>query len=373
MADERTVDWGASGRVDEYTAVAVDPFTLEEYEELYLKEGESSITYAYESDNHMEATIELAEGNYLESGLASMQRMVRIYDTVTIGSFSKRYSLGTFFVSNVTNNSLHGREKRSLTCYGPMYRFTEDYLCEDFIRSAGTNCIDNMQYIIERRGGTMVLGDGVDATQTHTKDIAIAMGYNLADALNTYAGWLGDEIVSNMDGTLLLRQYVSPLSRDPVYEFEEGGNCIYLPGVEFEVNRDEPINRVIAYFSREQKDDDDEYPLSDSCHVELDESAAFSYENCGRYRTEVMEVSEPCSHEDLVSQATRVLEENSSQIMYMNIEHAGVPWLHVGDCVKYVNNRDPGRSNVSYAVIEEMSVQSLSPLCMTKTKLRCYY
>lgn len=372
MADETTVDWGASGRVDRYSTYTVDPFTLEEYDEVYLEESASSITYSYTSDNHMQATIELAEGDYTANGLGSQQRMIRIYDTVTIGSFSKRYCLGTFFVANLTNNSLYGRQQRSLSCYGPMYRFTQDYMAEDFIRSAGTNCIDNMQYIIQNHGGTMVLGDGVNPSQTHTVDVNIAVGFNLAEALNIYAGWLNDEIVSLMDGTLQLRQYVSPLHRSPVYTFEEGTNCVYLPGIEFEVNRDEPINRVIAYFSREQKQDDDPYPLSDSCHVNLAESEPFSYENCGRYRTQVMQVSEPCSHEDLVAQAERALEEGSASTMCLNIEHVGIPWLRVGDCVTYVNNRDQGKANVTTGIIEEMAISSLSPLCMTKTKIRYY-
>lgn len=373
---ERSVDWGSSGRVDWYTARTVDPFTLTEIDEIYLKEDSSSVTYSYGSENHVQATIDLAEGDYLaQSGAmlqGTQQRMVRLYHHVSIGSFSSSYCMGTFFVANLTNNSLYGRESRKLSCYGPMYRFTQDYMAEDFIRSAGTNCIENMRYIIENHGGTLTLSSEVDAGRTHTVDVNIPVGFNLGEALNIYAGWIGCEIVSGDDGTLQLRKYVPPKERSPVYTFEEGANCAYLPGIEFEVNRDEPINRVVAYFSRERKQDDDPYPLSDSCHVELNPAASFSYENCGRFRTMVMQVSEPCSHEELVAQAQRALDESSASILYLHIQHAGIPWLRAGDCVRYVNNTDQGKQNVTTAIIEEMSIQSLGPLCMTRTKLRCY-
>lgn len=373
---ERSVDWGSSGRVDWYTARTVDPFTLTEIDEIYLKEGSSSVTYSYSSENHVQATIDLAEGDYLaQSGAmlqGTQQRMVRLYHHVSIGSFSNSYCMGTFFVANLTNNSLYGRESRKLSCYGPMYRFTQDYMAEDFIRSAGTNCVENMRYIIENHGGTLTLSSEVDAGRTHTVDVNIPVGFNLGEALNIYAGWIGCEIVSEDDGTLQLRKYVPPKERSPVYTFEEGANCVYLPGIEFEVNRDEPINRVIAYFSRESKQGDDPYPLSDSCHVELNPAASFSYENCGRFRTMVMQVSEPCSHEELVAQAQRALDESSASILYLHIQHAGIPWLRAGDCVRYINNIDQGKQNVTTAIIEEMAVQSLGPLCMTRTKLRCY-
>ncbi len=373
---ERSVDWGDSGRVDWYTARTVDPFTLTEIDEIYLKEGSSSVTYSYSSENHVQATIDLAEGDYLgQSGAmlqGTQQRMVRLYHHVSIGSFSNSYCMGTFFVANLTNNSLYGRESRKLTCYGPMYRFTQDYMAEDFIRSAGTNCVENIRYIVENHGGTLTLTSEVDASRTHTVDVNIPVGFNLGETLNIYAGWIGCEVVSGDDGTIQLRKYVPPKERSPVYTFEEGANCVYLPGIEFEVNRDEPINRVIAYFSRESKQDDDPYPLSDSCHVELNPAASFSYENCGRFRTMVMQVSEPCSHDELVAQAQRALDESSASILYLNIQHAGVPWLRAGDCVRYVNNVDQGHPNITTAIIEEMAIQSLGPLCMTRTKLRCY-
>ena len=69
---ERSVDWGSSGRVDWYTARTVDPFTLTEIDEIYLKEGSSSVTYSYGSENHMQATIQVALRLYQQHKAAQL-------------------------------------------------------------------------------------------------------------------------------------------------------------------------------------------------------------------------------------------------------------------------------------------------------------
>lgn len=369
VAGESSVDWGASGRTDSYSFALVDPFTLGEVGTMEAEESASSITYSYTSENHMQASLDVALGDYMQDGY---HRMVRVYHDVTVGGFSGRYSMGTFFVENVSNSALNGMERRKLSCYGPMWRYTQDVLARDFVRHVGDNVVDCIRDIIQYDGGKLSIGDGVDTSRTHTREIFFSVGYNRADTLNMYASWINCEIVSGYDGTIVLRGYTPPGDRLPIYTFENGANCVYLPGADVTTNRDEPINRVVAYFSRESKPDDDPYPLSDSCYINVPESHPFSFERCGRRRTEVMQVSDPCDHETLVAQAQRRLDEGSAEITYVEIEHANVPFLKVGDCVRYVNGVDFKQGYETTAIIEEMSVQSLGPMCMTKTKLRCY-
>ena len=377
---ENNADWGASGRTTSYSATLVDPFSLTETvsPDLELNLEGTSITYAYESDNHMEATIDLLSGDYrtTEGSRYEMDKMIRIYQTVGIDNEYGTYCMGTFYVSNLSNSSKFGMQKRKLTCYGPMWAFTQDVFARDFNRSAGQNCWDCMTDIVDYDNGHMRPGDGFDTSRTHTVDVWFPIGSNRAEALNKYAGWLNSEIVSDMDGYLRIRPYVAMSARDPVYTFEEGVNCIYLPGIEWETNRDEPINRVVAYFSRESKQDDpskenyDPFPLSDYVYVDLPDSAEWSYARCGRRRTETLHITDPCSHEDLTATAQRELDEKSHANLYINIEHAGIPWLRVGDCVTYKNSNDFGEALVSKCVITEMSIGSLSPYCMTKTKMK---
>ena len=127
---------------------------------------------------------------------------------------------------------------------------------------------------------------------------------------------------------------------------------------------------MVAYFSRESKQDDDAYPLSDSVTVDLPDSADFSYAHTGRRRTDVLEVTEPCDHASLQSQAQRLLDSSSGAWLDIVIEHASVPFLKVGDCVSFENKYDHDAPFRLSCIVMEMSVSSLSPFCMTQTKLR---
>ena len=366
--DERDVDWGASGRRDEYRAVLVDPFTLQEIGEVELRANSSSVSYSYNTDNQLQASIDLAYGNYRIDGY---DKMVRLLHTVKVGGFSREYTMGTLFVSNLVNESSFGTARRSLTCYGPMWRYTQDVLAQDFVRHAGDNVVECIRDIIQYDGGILTVGDGVPTTKTHTMDIFFPVGQSRAEVLSIYASWIDCEIVTGADGTIVLRPYVLPTQRDPVYDFVDDVNCIFTHGLTWETNRDEPTNRVVAYFSRESKQDSDPYPLADSVYVDLPETADFSYERSGRRRTRTLQVQQACSHDELTAQAERYLYENSSATLDIEIEHAGVPWLQVGDVVTYSNRLDSedGVTNMRCQILE-MSVDSLSPMCMTKTKMR---
>lgn len=376
----KDVDWGASGRRSLYYAVTIDPFTRTETSlPVEIDVDGTSITYAYETDNHMEATVSLLEGDYHNLPGASeysFDGMIRIYQQNDIGDFHGEFSLGTFYVSNVSTTSVNGRSERKLTCYGPMWAFTHDSLAQDFVRHAGDNCWDAMTDIVDYDNGKIYAGSGFDTSRTHTVDVFFPVGANRGEALNVYAGWLNAEIVSDTYGYLVVRPYINPKDRESVYTFDSGNSCLYKAGIEWETNRDEPVNRVVAYFSREKKQDDpskdnyDPYPLSDSCYVDLPDAAEFSYARTGRRRTEAIHVTDPCSHEDLIAQAQRYLDENSSASLYITIEHAGIPWINVGDTVNYYNPYDMESVVDVKCLITEMSISSLSPFCMTKTKMR---
>ena len=361
------VDWGAPGRVDRYEGVLVDPFTLTETGTVELDPG-SSLSWSYNTENQLQGSLQLLEGDYRMGGY---DQMVRIKHTVTIGQSSYTYTMGTLFVSNLSTRDIFTMRQRSLDCYGPLWRFTQDVLAQDFVRHKGDNVVQCIKDIIQYDGGKLTVGMGVDQSRVHTIDILFPVGENRAEVLRTYAGWINCEIMSGVDGDIVLRPYVYPQQQDPSFTFVNGQNCIYKAGVDWSTNRDEPTNRVVAYFSRESKQDDDQFPLSDSVFVDLPEAQDYSYEKSGRRRTQVLQVTEPCSHADLQAQAERYLYSCAASYLDITIEHAGVPGLMVGDCVEYQNGIDY-RDNVMVqkCIVMEMSVSSLSPMCMTQTKLR---
>ena len=367
MAGSTGPDWGAPGRVDEYYFALVDPVTLAEVGQAEVEEGSSSLSWALDSDTILQGTLKLADGDYRQQGY---DRMVRVHHRVTVGGESVDHTMCTLFVSSVGTSSVFGRSSRSLSCYGPLWRYTQDVLARDFVRHAGDNVVDCIRDIVQWDGGVLTVGDGVDTSRVHSMDVFFPVGTNRAEVLRAYAGWIGCEIASGDDGSIVLRGYVPPQEKAPVYTFEAGSRCVYESGIEWETNRDEPINRVVAYFSRESKQDDDHLPLSDSVYVDVPDANDFSFARCGRRRTAVLKVSEPCSHDALTEQAQRYLDSSSASLTYITVSHAGIPTLHVGDVVRYVNERDFERPVDVRCQIAQMSVQSLGPLCMTQSKLR---
>lgn len=365
--DELDVDWAASGRVDEYEFALVDPFTLSEVGTAEVKAGGSSLTWAMDSGNQFQGTLDMGSGDYL---VGRKQCMVRVYDNVTIGGMSTRYMLGTLFVSNVSNRSVYGASDRKLTCYGPLYRYTQDVLAQDLVRRVGSNVVENIRSVVCFDGGILRVGEGVPTSKTHTIDVMFPVGTNRMDVLNQYAGWINCELVGDDDGELLLRGFTPYRSRQPRYTFRDGDRSVHLSGIDWETNRDEPINRVVAYFSRQSKQADDPYPLADSVYVDLPESEDYSYETCGRRRTQTLQVTDPCDHAALTAQAQKLLDERSASYLDITIEHAGIPFLRIGDVVRYMNSEDFERPLDNLAVVTQMSIQSLGPGCMTQSKLR---
>lgn len=75
------VDWGAPGRVDRYEGVLVDPFTLTETGTVELDPG-SSLSWSYNTENQLQGSLQLLEGDYRMGGY---DQMIRVKHTVTIG------------------------------------------------------------------------------------------------------------------------------------------------------------------------------------------------------------------------------------------------------------------------------------------------
>ena len=318
-------DWGASGRVDSYEFRLVDPFTLQETgETVSTIEGESQLSFNYYGDNIATGTI--------VTDADDIGKLVRVYHTASVGGEEATEVLGTVFADSSTATAKH-RSVRTL----PSLRD--------------------------------------EASRTHTVDIWFEIGTNKGEALRTICGWCGWELGVDPYGYVTVGAYTAPQDKAISYEFEDGESCTYAAGYDFSNTNAKAVNRCIAYFSRTSKQDDpdkdnyDPWPLSDSTFVDLPERSPFSYQRTGRHRTYVLKVGDACSHDDLVAQAQRYLDENSGAYYSFQIEHAGIPGLWVGDVVRYVNRRDGSKDIDLRLQVAEMQM-TLGPGCMCKTTLR---
>lgn len=357
-------DWAMSGRKDVYRFYAVDPFTLQEQEELLAEPSACSITWAYYTDNRVEADIVLVNDDYIKGG---RDRLVRVKHLVTLpDGTQEQETLGTFFVDKAQRVSKDGVVRQRLTCYSTMWRLSQDFLADDFSYRNGQKCEANIRRLIEYPGGTLVLGMGVNVNREHTQDGCFLCGERRLDVLNEYAGWCGWSLGVDDDGRQVLAQYIAPKDRGISYEFEDGRNCVYLPEFDESYTGD-VCNRVVVRWSREKAPTTpDGFGLSGKYVADLPTASEYSFERCGRYMTKVIDLTEPKSAADMAKMAKDYLAEHDAAIRYMTIEHVGIPHLRAGQVVRFTQNAD----TTNICEITQMEVSKLGPLTVTETKLK---
>lgn len=360
------IDWGASGRVDAYSLNLVDPFTLEVTGTADFDPSGSSVTWADDSESGAQASIALVDSDWMQGGF---DRLLQLTHTVTIGGESVTETLGTFFVDSVTQSDLYGRETMTANCYSAMWRYTQDCLDDDLYIPQGAKVLPYVAELATAVGGVVAQGlRAAEGDQGAASPCLFAVGDNRAEVMRTIAAWVGCEVKAADDGRTSVERILDATEREPVYEFEAGETCTYLPGREWDDSNADPVNRVVAWWSRDSlPDPDDGLGYTKRCVVDLDANAQFSYARCGRRRTHALEVSNACTQAELEAQARRYLRENSGAARYVTIEHVGIPHLRVGDVVTY---KGVDGETALTCQVSQMSVGSLAPWCQTQTKLR---
>lgn len=358
-------DWGRSNRADRFEFVSCDPFTLEELETIEVDQKRSSITWGYYTDNVYSGTITAADSNEL-----LRNRLIRVRHVVTADGAEESQVLATMFVNATAGTARFGLRAVKANCYSTLWRFTQDVLISDFYRKAGYNVVQAIRDLVEGEGGKLRVLDGVNTQKTFGNAIWFELGTNRMNVINTIAGWIGCQVGCDGFGFVTIQPYVEPALRAVRYVFEAGANCTYLPGVSEEDNRADIVNRVVAYYTREKKDKDDPYPLTDRVVVSLPESNKFSYERCGRWKTKIIKLTKPCKSEELKSKARTYLSENSGEIRHFTIEHVSIPGLKVGDVVTYENDTDYAEPVNVKCMVTQIDMRSLTPGAKCTTKLK---
>lgn len=349
------VDWGRSGRIDEYECWLVDPFTLEDKSKVDIDADSSSITYAYYTDTQYSATIHVLDDLAKDS-------MLRIKHIVTIDGIRYGEEMGTFFVKSKSMDVRHGMVDRSMDCYSTLLRHSDDTLVRVHNYGPGDNVSGIIQEVVESDGGMLVFGPDAPTDRLHTMDIHWEIGHNKLDMIKTEASWINGEISATSHGEVQLDRYTIPSDRPDQWTFEAGVNCIYLPGFTSSEDEDDVYNRAHFYYSTDEKT---AYFFAD-----LDPTHPYSYERIGRHVTYTEKLSEEVTDEELGDKAVGFLQEHSGGAIYYEIEHAGIPGLKPGMMVRYINESDYTSRIDQRCLVTEMSISSLNPMCMTKTKMR---
>ena len=366
MSANTSTYWGQSDRRDSYSLRMVDPFTLEDCGGLDFDPEACSITWDAAGDNFAQASISIAGDGLARVGY---DRLMRVVHRCEAGGVVVDDVLGTFFVDRAPRSVGRGLDSCTADCYSTLYRMTQDVLADDLSRPKGTKVASIISDVVTEVGG--VLSVGLRATEGDvgaSGQIFFPLGTNRAECLRSLAGFIGCRIGVDPWGRVTLERALGSSEIAPSYEFEAGANCVCLPGRTDDEGIDEPINRVVAYWSRTAEDESDGLGVTGRCVVDLDPGDRYSYERCGRRRTYVLKLSQAYTAKELENQARAYLADHSGSTRYVEIEHVRVPGLNAGDVVIYRGGpNDPANMTCQ---IEQMSVSALGKGCMTKSKMR---
>ena len=349
------VDWGRSGRADSYECRLVDPFTLADKGPVAIDPRGSSVTWALYTETKASATVAVLDDLAKDS-------MLRLRHTVRVGGESYSETMGTFFAKSKSMRALHGRASRTMECYSCLLRHSEDYLQQVHSYVPGDNVSEIIREVVEADGGSLTLGPDAPVERVHTMDMHWDAGVNKLEMVEKLAGWIGGELAATDHGEVLLSSYVPPSQRPLSWTFEAGRNCVYRPGFVSSEDEGKAYNKAVFYTSTDES--------SISVNAVLSPSHPFSFQRIGRNATHVERVGEAASREELQTMASGWLEEHCGGAVYYEIEHAGIPGLRPGAVVRYVNRSDYAAPVDARCLVTEMAVDSLSPMCMTKTKMR---
>ena len=218
--------WSSRSRTDEFRFRLVDPFTLQEVGDVDCYPRGSALTWGYYTDNILQGSLSVS-GSVERDGVTCM---VRVYDRVTIGGESEEFCLGTLFADEAPTVYRFGRQSANLSCYGSLWRFTQDVLISDFSRETGYKVVQAIRDVVEADGGHLVVGDGVDTARGFGNPIFFEIGEKRSTVINTMAGWIGCQIAIDEWGDITIDPYVEPGRRPVVHEFVEGDGCELTAG-----------------------------------------------------------------------------------------------------------------------------------------------
>ena len=323
-----TADWAASGRRDTYELWAVDPFSLKDISRVEFEPAQSSLTFAKDSETGASATLRVWAESW---SMAACDRLLRLRHVACVGDTMRAETVGTYFVRDPPATERFGRWAQDLACYSTQLRYTEDVLDDDLYVAAGSKVIPVVAKLAEEVGGTVSVGLRAAEGDTGLRAAKLfRVGESRSETMQTLLALVGCRMSADEDGRTLLE-------RD-----------------------------LAAYWSRDSlPDPDDGMGYAGRVVVDLDRGHRHSYENTGRRSTQLLELTEPCTQAELAARARKTLASLADQPRYVVLSHVGVPGLRVGRAVTLRRATGTWKCEV-----DQMEVDSLGPLMMTRTKLR---
>lgn len=290
---------------------------------------------------------------------------VQIRPHVTIKGLSEA-ALGTFLPSTPISTYKDGSQTWDVELLDRTSMISEDYFSQTYSIPDGVNVVDRVWEILRSTGAAVgnpppasSLPSGVATTLT--KGRTWEAGTNKLTIVNDIleaAGYM--PLWADAEGKFRLSKSVAAKNRPVAYEFVDGENCIYKP--EFTVEQDiySIPNRVVMIG---QGDSDTAAPVATATNT--DRRSPSSYQNRGRWITDVTRGVDAESQAELQAKANAKLEQLTAAQSVVTIEHGPVPGLRANQVVRFARHGGAGIDGL-YVVTSIRWPQNPTALAVTK-------
>lgn len=216
---------------------------------------------------------------------------VRIYmDCEWYDGHTESVALGTFIPSVPSRNVNSGYSTSSVDLYGRLQELMDDSFTEPVTLEPGTNAVEYAAQVC-RDMGLEVLADESSYTISRARSYGLGATQSNSETDDTKLGMVND-LLSLADfqaaktdplGRVLLKKYVAPEDKEPIWSFIEGVDAKFEAEMTDERDTMSVANHVVVYYRGEEE----------TCRGEAwDHSTEFSVENQGRVITKTYEYTE---------------------------------------------------------------------------------
>lgn len=267
---------------------------------------------------------------------------VQIRPHVTIKGLPEA-PLGTFLPSTPIVTYKDGSQTWDVELLDRTSMIAEDFFAHTYSIPDGVNVVDRVWEILRSTGAAVgnpppasSLPSGVATTLT--KGRTWEAGTNKLTIVNDIleaAGYMA--LWADAEGKFRLSKSVAAKHRPVAYEFIDGENCIYKP--EFTIEKDiySIPNKVVMIG---QGDSDTAAPVATATN--LDRRSPSSFQNRGRWITDVSRGVDAESQAELQAKANARLEQLTAAQGVVTIEHGPVPGLRVNQVVRFARHGGAG-------------------------------
>lgn len=274
--------------------------------------------------------------------------------------------LGTW-LATVPGRSLDGmQENCTAYCDGRLQELQDDSFSAPVSVDAGENIVEIAKGIAEGAGLSVVATPSSSTLgATWTFGLSSEEGSNggsKLDAVNSLLSLAGYGSASTDEyGNVLMKPYVNPSDRTPVWTFEEGVNATFLAKAEEERDSRDVCNVVLAIFET-----DEATVIGEA--VDDDPQSIYSTYSLGRRKVAKYKYNTSATQAEADAKAASLLKTQQSTIRRVRLQHVHCP-ARVEDVVEV---KWPSAGISGTYVIRTQSIDIGSAGCLTQSELRAF-